>query len=96
MYSTKNLYNIISETDGEWITGHLCTGDFFDTYFRGRLGKDLDTAKADCIEGCHANGDCRFASLFWATSWQTCYLNGDGCGNYQDNEHRSYQLYIRP
>ena len=87
--------NVISEADGEWLTGHLCPYDFISTFFRGALGKDLETAKTDCKAGCLANADCKFASLFWGTNWQTCYLNGDGCGNYQDNLHHSYNLYIR-
>ena len=96
---------IFSEVDGEWIVGHHCPRGWIETFFRGALGKDLETAKSECAAACNARDDCRFADLFgWGSSaeptdvsnWQTCYLRSDQCGDYQDTEHWAYRVFIKP
>ena len=93
--------NILLDVDGEWIIGKKCPRGHLETFFRGDLGKDLETAKTECSAACNARDDCKFADLYYPASgttianWQTCYLRSDACGNYQDNEHWAYRLYIK-
>ena len=87
----------ISEGDDEWISGKKCKGWTLATVFRGDLGKNVDTAKNDCATACDIRDDCKFASLYWITSKQSCYLHGKiekgYCKKFED--HSSYRLYIK-
>ena len=81
--------------EGEWLVGKKCPNGWIDTLFQGDLGYDVETAKTKCAAGCNARDDCRFADLFWVSSKQTCYLRSDKCGDYQNNEHWAYRVYIK-
>merc|ERR1719499_2413521 len=79
---------------GEWKSKHKCPKGYLATPFRTR-DKTLYIAKRDCAKACNDNAKCRFADLYWTRYGQTCYLRTDQCGDWQNNTHGSYLLYIK-
>merc|ERR1719499_1989441 len=79
---------------GEWKSKHKCPKGYLATPFRTR-DKTLYIAKRDCAKACDSNDKCRFADLYWTRYGQTCYLRTDQCGDWQNNTHGSYLLYIK-
>merc|ERR1719499_2035356 len=79
---------------GEWKSKHKCPKGYLATPFRTR-DKTLYIAKRDCAKACNSNVKCRFADLYWTRYGQTCYLRTDQCGDWQNNTHGSYLLYIK-
>ena len=82
------------ETGGKWIIGKKCPLGYLETFFRGNLGYDVDTAKAECAAGCNARDDCKFADLYWVNNRQTCYLRSNKCV-YPNYPHPAYRAYIK-
>ena len=94
--------HVYVDVDGDWEPGKLCPSGRLvnSTFFRGSFGYDLIAAKEKCAAGCNDRDDCFFANLFYgqwsgASDWSTCYLRGKDCGDWQTNEHRSYNLYMK-
>merc|ERR1719499_2539942 len=79
---------------GEWKSKHKCPKGYLATPFRTR-DKTLYIAKRDCAKACNSNARCRFADLYWTRYGQTCYLRTDQCGDWQNNTHPSYLLFIK-
>ena len=78
-----------------WIEGHKCPFDGIQTVFGGYLGYTLSVAKRICRSACDARDDCYFADLYYQETYQTCYLRGRRCGDWQNNTHNAYHLYIK-
>ena len=77
--------------------GHKCPLGHLKEFFRGYEGHDEDTAKDKCATACNARADCKFADLYWTrqSGEQACYLRSNKCGDYENNKHSAYRLYIK-
>ena len=71
------------------------------TLFRGGdLYQSRDDAKDACAVGCLATSGCEYADLFFGTwsgssTWATCYLKTNACGDYANNKHGAYSLFVK-
>ena len=59
-----------------------------------------DDAKDACAVGCLATSGCEYADLFFGTwsgssTWATCYLKTNACGDYANNKHGAYSLFVK-
>ena len=85
-----------------WIEGFKCTWiEGSKTLFRGGdLYQSRDDAKDACAVGCLATSGCEYADLFFSTwsgssTWATCYLKTNACGDYANNKHGAYSLFVK-
>ena len=81
---------------GAWIAGLTCPfGGYLPDYFDASLGYTLSEAKERCSSGCIANPDCYYAGLYYTENWQTCYPFGSDCGDWYNNTHPDYHLFVK-
>ena len=69
--------------------GKHCSGQTLATVFVNDLGKDLNTAKEECVEACDIRDDCKFANLY---KGESCYLQAT-CSEMDD--FFEYRVYIK-
>ena len=90
-YLNKSQFKFVGSLGGLWTDNYYDECGTLNTHFQGNFGYKLEEAKQICAAGCNAIDDCFFGSLYYIKSKQTCYLDGNHCGNW--SVHGSYHVY---
>merc|ERR1712048_416828 len=84
-----NEYVKSNVCEEQWLEGKTCPHGHIGTVFQGQSHSN---AKEVCAAACDANPSCRFADLYLD---KTCFLYNENCGDYRNNAHWAYSLYIK-